>query len=60
MGGRSLDRDGLGTLAEGTQADLTIFDAPSHVHVPYSYGVNRVDTMLKTVKPVVRGGERRE
>jgi imidazolonepropionase len=59
-GARSIDRDGLGTLAEGTPADLTVLDAPSHVHVPYSYGVNRVDTVLKGGEPVVRGGDRSE
>ncbi|WP_290818736.1 imidazolonepropionase [Halovivax sp.] len=43
--------DGTGTLREGASGDLLVLDAPSHVHVPYSFGVNRVETVLK-------GGER--
>jgi imidazolonepropionase len=47
-GALALDRtDGTGTLAEGAPADLAVLDAPSHVHVPYSFGVNRVATVLK-------------
>ncbi|WP_226021818.1 imidazolonepropionase [Halomicrobium salinisoli] len=57
-GAESVDREGLGTLQEGTPADLVVLDAPSHVHVPYSYGVDRVETVLKRGRPVVRGGDR--
>ncbi|MFC3478886.1 imidazolonepropionase [Halobacterium litoreum] len=45
---RAIDRgDGTGTLREGTAADLAIVDGPSHVHVPYNFGVNSVDAVLK-------------
>lgn len=51
-GALALDRDDdTGTLRTGAPGDLLVLDAPSHVHVPYSFGVNRVDTVLK-------GGER--
>ncbi|WP_247731598.1 imidazolonepropionase [Halovivax limisalsi] len=40
-----------GTLRKGAPGDLLVLDASSHVHVPYSFGVNRVETVLK-------GGER--
>jgi imidazolonepropionase len=44
----ALDRDdGLGTLREGAPADLAVLDAPSYAHVSYSYGVNRVGTVVK-------------
>ena len=43
--------DGTGTLQPGAPGDLVVLDGPSHVHVPYSFGVNRVDTVLT-------GGER--
>jgi imidazolonepropionase len=44
----AIDRaDGTGTLTEGTAADIAIVDGPSHVHVPYNFGVNSVETVLK-------------
>jgi imidazolonepropionase len=44
----ALDRtDGLGTLRPGAPGDALVLDAPSHVHVPYQYGTNVVDTVLK-------------
>ncbi|RQH02471.1 imidazolonepropionase [Natrarchaeobius oligotrophus] len=44
----AIDRpDGPGRLEVGAPADLCVLDAPSHVHVPYSFGVNRVDTVVK-------------
>ncbi|GAA0234210.1 imidazolonepropionase [Halobaculum roseum] len=47
-GAAALNRaDGTGTLRAGAPADLIVLDAPSHVHVPYSFGVNRVATVLK-------------
>lgn len=56
-GARALDRAGeSGTLQEGVAADLAIVDAPSHVHVPYQFGVNTVDTVCKDGE-VVMGGE---
>ncbi|MEF8756884.1 MAG: imidazolonepropionase [Halobacteriales archaeon] len=53
----ALDRDdGLGTLREGAPADLAVLDAPSYAHVSYSYGVNRVETVVKD-GTVVHGHE---
>ncbi|WP_436926495.1 imidazolonepropionase [Halosimplex amylolyticum] len=52
-GARALDRPDLGAVREGAPADLVVLDAPSHVHVPYSYGINRVATVLKDGRPVV-------
>jgi imidazolonepropionase len=47
-GALALDReDGAGTLTVGAPGDLVVLDAPSHVHVPYSFGVNRVATVVK-------------
>ena len=44
----AIDRsDGTGTLREGAPADVVIVDGPSHVHVPYNFGVNTVSTVLK-------------
>jgi imidazolonepropionase len=59
-GAHALDRAGdCGTLRESTPADAAIVDAPSHVHVPYNFGVNSVETVLKD-GAVVDGGEARE
>ncbi|MCO8242635.1 MULTISPECIES: imidazolonepropionase [unclassified Haladaptatus] len=40
-------QDGAGTLQPGTPADIAVVDAPNYVHVPYNYGVNTVETVLK-------------
>jgi len=54
---RALDRgDGVGKLREGDDADLAIFELPSHVHVPYNAGTNRVTTVLKDGTVVVEDG----
>jgi imidazolonepropionase len=37
----------VGTLREGAPGDLAVLDAPSYVHVPYNFGVNAVETVLK-------------
>ena len=36
-----------GTLAIGRQADIVIWDVPNHLYIPYHYGVNHVNTVLK-------------
>jgi imidazolonepropionase len=36
---RSLRRDDVGRIAVGARADLTVLDAPSHVHLSYRAGV---------------------
>ncbi|WP_123538332.1 imidazolonepropionase [Halosimplex salinum] len=55
-GARALDRDDRGAIREDAAGDLVVLDAPSHVHVPYSYGVNRVATVLKGGDLVVGPG----
>lgn len=55
----AIDRDdGTGTLRAGTAADLVVVDGPSHVHVPYNFGVNSAETVLKDGAVVASGGER--
>ncbi|MFC7155789.1 imidazolonepropionase [Halomarina halobia] len=46
-GARALNRDDRGTLREGARADVAVVDAPSHVHVPYVFDTNPVETVLK-------------
>ena len=53
----AVDRtDGTGTLREGTPADLAVLDAPTYVHVPYNFGVNAVDVVVKGGEVVAKGG----
>ncbi|WP_049903624.1 imidazolonepropionase [Halococcus agarilyticus] len=57
-GARALDRAGeSGSLRKDAPADVAIVDAPSHVHVPYNFGVNTVKTVLKNGEPVHGEGE---
>lgn len=39
--------DDAGTLAVGKKADIVIWDAANHMYIPYHYGVNHVNTVLK-------------
>lgn len=39
--------DGRGTLTDGALADVVVLDAPTYVHIPYNFGVNTADTVLK-------------
>ena len=55
-GARALDRDDRGTLAEGQRGDLLVLDAPSHVHVPYRFGQNVVETVVKGGEVVAESG----
>jgi len=44
--------DRVGSLEVGKQADIVIMNAPNHKHIPYHYGVNLVDTVIKKGKIV--------
>jgi imidazolonepropionase len=37
-----------GRIREGGNADIVIWDAPNHMYIPYHYGVNHVNTVLKS------------
>lgn len=53
---RALDcEDGTGTLTEGAPADAVLLDAPSHVYVPYNFGVNTVGCVVKAGEVVHAG-----
>jgi len=42
----------IGSIEEGKRADLLIIDAPSHVFIPYHFGVNLVEKVIKNGKVV--------
>jgi imidazolonepropionase len=46
-GAQAVHRPDRGTLGEGDLGDLIVLDAPTHVHLPYNFGVNSVDTVVK-------------
>jgi imidazolonepropionase len=53
-GARALDRaDDRGSLEEGAVGDLVVLDAPSHVHLPYQYDIDLVETVLRSGRRVV-------
>jgi imidazolonepropionase len=46
----------VGSLEPGKRMDLVVFDAPSHHHLVYHFGVNLVHTVVKDGKVVVEDG----
>jgi len=39
--------DTVGSLEAGKQADIVILDCPNHMWIPYHFGVNLVETVIK-------------
>lgn len=39
--------DTIGSLEKGKQADVIILDCPNHKFIPYRYGINLVETVIK-------------
>jgi imidazolonepropionase len=39
--------DIIGSLEKGKQADVIILDIPNHKFLPYHYGINLVETVVK-------------
>ena len=51
----ALDRtDGTGTLKQGAPGDLIIADVPDYEHLPYNFGVQNVQTVVKQGEVVHR------
>ncbi len=48
----------IGSLEEGKQADIVIFDAPNHKYFPYHYGINLAEKVFKKGKLVAENGRR--
>ncbi|MFX1508795.1 MAG: imidazolonepropionase [Promethearchaeota archaeon] len=42
----------VGSLEPNKQADVVIMDVPNHAHIPYHFGVNLVDKVIKAGKLV--------
>ncbi|MCK4545828.1 MAG: imidazolonepropionase [Candidatus Eisenbacteria sp.] len=55
----AVDRaDQVGSVTQGKKADLILLDMPSFRYLPYHYGVNLVDKVIKNGRLVVDGGRR--
>lgn len=52
-GAAALDREDVGVLVPGRRADLTVLDAPSHVHLAYRPGVPLVRGVWQAGRAVV-------
>ncbi|MGX6605923.1 imidazolonepropionase [Micromonosporaceae bacterium Da 78-11] len=50
-GARALRRDDIGVLSVGARADLTVLDAPSHLHLAYRPGVPLIRSVLHNGVP---------
>jgi len=49
--------DVIGSLEPGKQADLVLFDATNLAYLPYHFGINHVDTVIKKGRIVVADGQ---
>lgn len=45
----------VGSIEVGKRADVLILDIPTYTHLTYQFGINHVDTVIKTGKVVVEG-----
>ncbi len=45
--------DDVGSLDVGKKADIIILDCPNHMHIPYRFGGNLVETVVKGGKVVI-------
>jgi len=52
---KSMGRErNIGSLEVGKQADIAIFDIPNYRYLPYHFGVNHAETVIKNGKVVYR------
>ena len=40
-------QDKIGSIEKGKKADILILDCPNYLHIPYHFGVNHVETVIK-------------
>ena len=43
----------VGSLEIGKKADIIILDVPNHMHIPYRFGGNMVESVIKNGEIVV-------
>ncbi|MGV3032509.1 imidazolonepropionase, partial [Staphylococcus chromogenes] len=42
-----------GTINEGDKANIVIWHAPNHEYIPYHYGINHAEKVIKDGKVIV-------
>lgn len=47
----------VGSLEAGKKADIIILDVPNHIHIPYNFSTNLVETVIKNGEVVVERGK---
>ena len=50
--------DKVGSIENGKQADILILDCPNHKHIPYHFGINLVESVIKKGKIVIDGSSK--
>ena len=45
--------DSIGSIEQGKQADIIVLDVPNFQHIPYHFGINHVEKVIKNGKIVV-------
>lgn len=50
--GRAAD---VGSIEKGKKADMAVFDAPTYQYLPYRFGTNLVETVIKNGRVVIGG-----
>jgi imidazolonepropionase len=49
--------DEVGSLENGKKADIILLDVPNYMHIPYHFGINLVNTVIKEGRVVVKDGK---
>jgi len=50
--------DKVGSIEKGKQADILILDCPNHNHIPYHFGINLVENVIKKGKILFDGSSK--
>jgi imidazolonepropionase len=50
--------DKVGSIEKGKQADILILDCPNYKHIPYHFGINLVESVIKKGKIVIENSSK--
>ncbi len=43
----AIGKQNIGSIEKGKQADIIILDVPNHTFIPYHFGINHVEKVIK-------------